>query len=136
MTPVRGSSDSHAAMRSAAAVSAPLQASFADRGRTHPCVAISCRLVIQRLDSANSVCSCAVFYSSPRYRTFSWLHRRLITRHGCSTLARMLALTCSIRSVIASFGLALSSSRRSLWRSATCRRVRMSWVSPRLSTLW
>jgi hypothetical protein len=61
-------------------------------GRTAPS---NCRRAIHRLDSANSVSSCAVFFYKPLKRTFTKPNCRLITRNGCSTFARMLALLCS-----------------------------------------
>ncbi len=34
--------------------------------RTHACTSIKCLRAIHRLDSANSVCNCAVFFAKPR----------------------------------------------------------------------
>ena len=46
---------------------APIHGSLAAFGRTHPRISCSnVRRTIHRLDSANSVCSCAVFLASPR----------------------------------------------------------------------
>lgn len=64
---------------------------YAAFGRT-ACMAINCLRAIHRFDSANSVSTWAVFFCSPRNRTFSSPNWRLITRNGCSTFARMLAL--------------------------------------------
>ena len=63
----------------------------------HP-VVTSWRRAIHRLDSANSVTICAVFFFRPRYRTLVNPNWRLSTRNGCSTLARMLAFIASTRS--------------------------------------
>jgi transposase len=64
-------------------------------GRTTPNIAINCLRAIHRFDSANSVTTCAVFLAKPRNRTFTKPNCRLMTRNGCSTFARTLALRCS-----------------------------------------
>jgi hypothetical protein len=66
------------------------------RGRT-AAIAINCRRAIHRFESANSVTTCAVFLANPRKRTFARRNWRLMTRNGCSTFARTLALPCSRR---------------------------------------
>lgn len=63
--------------------------------RTAAADVINCLRAIHRFDSANSVSRWAVFFCSPRKRTFTKPNWRLSTRNGCSTLARMLALACS-----------------------------------------
>ena len=65
---------------------------FPNCGRNDPVIANSFRRTIHKFDSANSVITCAVFFAKPRNRTFTRPNWRLITRNGCSTLARMLAL--------------------------------------------
>lgn len=52
-------------------------------------------LTIRKLLNANSVISCAVFLARPRYLTLVNPNWHLMTRNGCSTLARTLALSCS-----------------------------------------
>ena len=69
-------------------------------------IAINCRLAIHRFDSANSVTTCAVFLANPQKRTFISPNWRLMTRNGCSTLARTLALRCSRLRAVALIGLA------------------------------
>ena len=59
-------------------------------GRTAPIKFRSLCRAIYRFDSANSVSRCEVFFCSPRKRTFASPNCRLITRNGCSTLARSL----------------------------------------------
>jgi hypothetical protein len=73
----------------------PLPAARGCCGRTHPITAISFLRTIQRFESANSVFSCAVFFSMPRKRTFVNPNCSLISRNACSTLARTLALSLS-----------------------------------------
>ena len=44
----------------------PIPGTLAVCRRTHACAPIRLRCAIDRLDSANSVCSCAVFFFNPR----------------------------------------------------------------------
>lgn len=66
--------------------------------RTRVCSASNLLGTSQRLASAYSVVNCAASLASPRYLTLRYPSWHLTTRKTCSSLARMLALTRSIRS--------------------------------------
>jgi len=84
-----------AALRAFRARYAAFLAPHAVCGRTTPAIAINFFRAIHRFDNAKSVTTCAVFFSNPRKRTFAKPNWRLMTRNGCSTFARTLALPCS-----------------------------------------
>jgi|GEM_PF-5295521 len=101
--------------------SAPIRGPLATCGRTH--LRLSCSNVcraIHSFDSANSVRRCAVFLVGPRSRTLTCPNWRLITRNGCSTLARRLALICSSGCRIAPVGVRLFSALRLPGYGVTC----------------
>ncbi len=94
----------------------------------------SVRRAIHRWDRANSVCGCAVFLASPRFRTLTCPNWHLITRSVCTTPARMRALTCSNWSMMVPIGVPLSSTLRFSGRIAKCQLTLMPCVSLRLLT--
>ena len=103
----------------------PLQGLFPSCGRTHPFASISLPLTIHKFDSANSVTSWTVFFFKPRKRTFTNPNWRLITRNGCSILARIPALIFSALSIKASAAL-------SLFKALRCQ---VSWPHTKLHWL-
>ena len=66
MSPSQGASQIRPALLRDLAHCAPVPGPLAVCGRTHASAPIKVRRTIHKFDSANSVCSCAVFLASPR----------------------------------------------------------------------